>query len=58
MDIASVFEWFAQESMKDAEQAKDPRQREMFLRLASMWAAAARQCRNEAPATQATSASS
>jgi hypothetical protein len=33
MDIASVFEWFAQESMNVAEYAEEPRQREMLLRL-------------------------
>ena len=52
MDIASVFDWFAQESGRAAEQANERMQREMFLRLALMWAAAAQQCRNEAPTTQ------
>ena len=52
MDIASVFDWFAQESGRAAEQANEPMQREMFLRLALMWAAAAQQCCNEAPTTQ------
>ena len=47
MDLASVFDWFAQESGRAAEQANEPMQREMFLRLALMWAAAAQQCRNE-----------
>jgi hypothetical protein len=58
MDIASVFEWFAQESMNAAEQANEPRQRETFLKLALLWTAAAQQCRCEAPAMQSTSASS
>ena len=53
MEIASVFEWFAQESMNAAEQANEPRQREMLLRLALMWATAAQQCRaGEAPPMQ------
>ena len=47
MDLASVLDWFAQESGRAAEQANEPMQREMFLRLALMWAAAAQQCRNE-----------
>jgi hypothetical protein len=58
MDIASVFEWFAQESMNVAERAHEPKQREKFLRLASLWATAAQQCRGEARAMQSTSASS
>ena len=58
MDIASVFEWFVQESMNAAEQANEPRQRETLLKLALMWATAAQQCRGEAPAMQSTSASS
>ena len=36
MDLASVFDWFAQESGRAAEQANEPMQREMFLRLALM----------------------
>ena len=47
MDTAGLFEWFAQESMRAAEQAKEPRQHEMYLRLAFMWAAAAQQSRCE-----------
>ena len=47
MDLATVFDWFAQESMRIAEQAKEPREREMFLRLALMWAAAAHQCHGD-----------
>ena len=42
MDIASVFEWFAQESLFAAEVATDPAQRAMWVRLALLWAAAAR----------------
>ena len=30
MDIAGVFDWFALESVRIAEQTNDPRQREMF----------------------------
>ena len=41
MDIASIFDWFARESMRGAEQTKDPRQRETFLKLAEKWASAA-----------------
>ena len=39
MDIASVFEWFAQESLFAAEVATDPAQRAMWVRLALLWAA-------------------
>jgi hypothetical protein len=38
MDIASVFEWFAEESKSIAEQATEPAQREKFAKLASLWA--------------------
>ena len=38
MDIATVFEWFAQESKMIAEQATEPVQREKFVKLASLWA--------------------
>jgi hypothetical protein len=55
MDIASVFEWFAQESMNVAEQANEPKERETLFTLAVMWATAAQQCRGEAPAIQSTS---
>jgi hypothetical protein len=47
MDMASVFEWFAQESIRSAELAHDPRQREIWTRLAVMWASAAARCRHE-----------
>jgi hypothetical protein len=33
MDIASVFEWFAEESKSIAEQAIEPAQREKFAKL-------------------------
>ena len=44
MDITSVFEWFAQESVFAAELTHEPRQREIWIRLAAMWASAAAQC--------------
>ena len=44
MDNASVFEGFAQESVCAAELAHEPRQREIWTRLAVMWASAAAQC--------------
>jgi hypothetical protein len=47
MDIAIVFDWFAQESKHGAAQVSDPRQREILLSLALQWAAAAQRCRNE-----------
>jgi hypothetical protein len=53
MNIASVFDWFARESLHAADQTNDLRQREMFLRLALLWTAAAqRSC--EEVATQST----
>ena len=47
MDIADVFDWFALESMEAGKQATEWKQREMFMRWALMWAAAAQQCRQE-----------
>jgi hypothetical protein len=47
MDIAIVFDWFAQESTHAAEQTKEPKQREILLKLALMWAAAAQRCHDE-----------
>ena len=49
MDIGSVFEWFAQESLLAAEVATDPVQREVWLRLAVMWLSVARRDGDEAP---------
>ena len=40
-DIASVFEWFAQESIHIAEQANEPKRRESLTDLAWLWAIAA-----------------
>jgi hypothetical protein len=45
MDIASVFEWFAQESVFAAELTHEQPQRETWIRLAVMWASAAARCR-------------
>jgi hypothetical protein len=47
MDLASVFDWFAQDSIRAAEQTDEPRKREILLKLASQWAAAAQRCRDE-----------
>jgi hypothetical protein len=51
MDIASVFEWFAQESKSIAEQAAEREQREKFAKLALLWASAAQQCSGGAAST-------
>ena len=48
MDIAIIFEWFAQESALAAELATDETQREVWLRLALMWSTAAEESRDEA----------
>ena len=48
MNIASVFEWFAQASTQLAEENSDPSQREMLLKLASLWAAAAQRSHDDA----------
>ena len=47
MDLTSVFDWFAQDSIRAAEQTDEPRKREILLKLASQWAAAAQRCRDE-----------
>jgi hypothetical protein len=46
VDIASVFEWFAQETANIAEQANELRRRETLGKLALLWAAAAAQQRD------------
>ena len=51
MDIAIVFEWFAQESMRAAELAHEPRQHEIWTRLAVLWGLAAAHCRHEEAGT-------
>jgi hypothetical protein len=53
MDIARIFDWFARDSLRAAEEISDPRQREILVKLAALWAAAARQSRDEASTTQA-----
>jgi hypothetical protein len=55
MDLATIFEWFAQESMTAAEQTEVPIQREMWLRLGSLWMAAAQRSRGEEQFTSASS---
>lgn len=47
MDIAIVFEWFAPESVFAAELTHEQPQREMWIRLAEMWASAAARWRHE-----------
>ena len=47
MDIAHVFDWFAQESTSAAEHTDEPRQRDMWMKLAKLWASAAQRCRDE-----------
>ena len=56
MDLTSVFEWFAQESISIADQANEPEQRETFTHLALLWATAAQQCSGRAPAMQSSHA--
>ena len=41
MDIASVFEWCAQESSDIARQVNEPKRRDTLTKLALLWAAAA-----------------
>ena len=41
MDLASVFDWFAQDSIRAAKQTDEPREHEILRKLASQWAAAA-----------------
>jgi hypothetical protein len=52
MNIASVFNWFASESARAAEKTDDLSQREIWSRLALLWAAAAQQCGEEPATTQ------
>jgi hypothetical protein len=47
MDIKSVFEWFAKESLFAAQLTHEQPQHETWIRLAVMWASAAAQCRHE-----------
>ena len=48
MNLADLFDWFALESKHVAEQTDDPKQRERWMTLAELWAAAARQHCDEA----------
>ena len=60
MDIASIFDWFAQDSRRAAEHTDDPREREILLKLALQWEDAAQRSRDKtatSPAIQPTSAS-
>ena len=45
MDIASVFEWFAQDSIHIAEQANEPKRRECLGNLTLLWTIAAAEYR-------------
>ena len=47
MDIAKVYDWFAEDSRLAAERTDDPREREILLKLSLLWAAAAQQSRDE-----------
>jgi hypothetical protein len=42
------FDWFARASKHEADLTDDPKQREVWFRLAERWAAAARQSSDEA----------
>jgi hypothetical protein len=55
MDITAVFDWFARESQQAAERTdpNDISKREMWLTLQTLWAAAARQSRDEASTERA-----
>jgi hypothetical protein len=53
VDIASIFDWFAQDSRRAAEHTDDPKEREILLKPALQWAAAAERSHDEA-ATQST----
>ena len=50
MDIAAIFDWFARESLQAAEETdpNDLEGRETFLKLAQLWAAAAKQSLDQA----------
>jgi hypothetical protein len=52
MTLADLFDWFALDSRHVTEQTNDPKQRERWMKLAELWAAAARQnCDEASPAT-------
>ena len=48
MTLADLFDWFALDSKHVAEQTDDPKQRERWMKLAELWAAAAPQSCDEA----------
>jgi hypothetical protein len=48
MTIVGLLEWFAMDSKHEAELTDEPKQREIWIRLAELWAAAARWSREEA----------
>ena len=48
MTIVGLLEWFALDSKHEAELTDEPKQREIWIRLAELWAAAARWSREEA----------
>ena len=52
MNIASIFDWFAQDSAYAAEHTDEPRQRGMWLQFAEQWEAAALQASNEVEAAE------
>jgi hypothetical protein len=50
MDMASICAWFARDSLRAAAKNDDPREREVWMKYAEMWAAtgdraAKRRCR-------------
>jgi hypothetical protein len=57
MELATMFEWFAQESKSIAEQAAEPEQRKKLAELALLWGSAAQQCSREVPMMESTEAS-
>jgi hypothetical protein len=48
MCLANIFDWFAQDSAYAAEHADESSQRDVWLKLAEQWAAAALLASNEA----------
>ena len=51
MDIADIFLWFAQDSKDVAEHTDEPRQRDVWTKLAELWSAAAERSRGETAGT-------
>jgi hypothetical protein len=48
MDMASICAWFARDSLRAAAKNDDPREREVWMKYAEMWAALGRQSREKA----------